>query len=76
MISHKIPLPFQGNKSKHISQFIDYVKQCPATTYIDLFGGSCYLSYVVHKLKPEAKTNIKRAQNEPKFDEFQKRNPA
>ena len=54
-IKRKVPLSFQGNKSKHIDHFINYITDCPATTFIDLFGGSCYLSYVVHQLKPQAK---------------------
>ena len=54
MIRKKIPLPFQSNKSKHIDHFIDYITKCPAHTFIDLFGGSCFLSYVVHRLKPQA----------------------
>lgn len=53
-IVRRIPLPFQGNKSKHIDNFINYITNCPANTYIDLFGGSCYLSYVIHRLKPQA----------------------
>ena len=55
MIRRKIPISFQGNKSKHIDDFINYIKQCPCQTYVDLFGGSCYLSYVVHQLKPQAR---------------------
>ena len=55
MIRKKIPLPFQGNKSKHIKHFIKYVDTCPALTFVDLFCGSCYLSYVVHQLKPQAR---------------------
>ena len=54
MIRRKIPISFQGNKSHHIDDFINYIKQCPCNTYVDLFGGSCYLSYVVHQLKPQA----------------------
>ena len=54
-IVKKIPLPFQGNKTKHIDDFMTYIKQCSANTYVDLFGGSLYLSYVVHKLKPNAR---------------------
>ena len=54
MIRKKIPLPFQGNKSRHIEHLIQYITHCPAHTFIDLFGGSCFLSYVVHRLKPQA----------------------
>ena len=54
-IKRKVPLSFQGNKSKHIEHFINYINTCPALTFIDLFGGSCYLSYVVHQLKPQAR---------------------
>ena len=53
-IRRKVPLSFQGNKSKHIDDFIKYITNCPAQTFVDLFGGSCYLSYVVHQLKPQA----------------------
>ena len=54
-IRRKIPVTFQGNKTKHIERFIDYINNCEAQTYVDLFGGSCFLSYVVHILKPNAK---------------------
>ena len=55
LIRRKVPLSFQGNKSNHIEDFINYIEQCSAHTYIDLFGGSCYLSYVIHKLKPNVR---------------------
>ena len=54
MIQRRVPLPFQGNKCQKCDSFIAYIKQCSANTFIDLFGGSCYLSYVIHHLKPEA----------------------
>ena len=54
-IRKSVPLPFLGNKSKKIDSFIDYIKNCPDDLiYVDLFGGSCYLSYVIHQLKPNA----------------------
>ena len=53
-IKHKVPISFKGNKSQHIDDFINYINNCPSTFYIDLFGGSCYLSYVIHQLKPQA----------------------
>ena len=54
-IQRHVPLSFQGNKSKHINGFIEYINKCPCQTYIDLFGGSCYLSYVIHQVQPQAR---------------------
>ena len=55
-IRRHIPLPFQGNKTNRIDSFIEHINSLPNNlTFIDLFGGSCYLSYVIHKLKPNAK---------------------
>jgi len=56
MIRRKVPLPFQGNKANNINDFIKYIKSCSdELTFIDLFGGSCYLSYVIKQLKPNSK---------------------
>ena len=53
-IRKKCPLPFQGNKSQQCDHFIKYIKESECETFVDLFGGSCFLSYVVRVLKPNA----------------------
>ena len=54
-IRRQIPLPFQGNKCNRIDGFIEYINSLPDDLmFVDLFGGSCYLSYVIHQLKPNA----------------------
>lgn len=52
------PLPFQGNKSigrKHFLELLSKMKNGNEKTFVDLFGGSFYLSYLVHMVFPSAK---------------------
>ena len=52
------PLPFQGNKSIGRVKFLEIVKRIKdgnKKTFVDLFGGSLYLSYLIHQVFPEAK---------------------
>ena len=52
------PLPFQGNKSIGKTKFINLVKSIPngnEFTFVDLFGGSFYLSYLTHLIFPLAR---------------------
>lgn len=52
------PLPFQGNKSIGRKQFLELIhrmKNGNEKTFVDLFGGSFYLSYLLHLTFPEAK---------------------
>ena len=67
-IKRHIPLPFQGNKSNRVDSFIEHIKSLSDDlTFVDLFGGSLYLSYVIHKLKPNAKVICND------FDNYRKR---
>ena len=52
------PLPFQGNKSIGRKKFIDIIKRIKDgenKIYVDLFGGSFYLSYLIHQIYPNAR---------------------
>lgn len=52
------PLPYPGNKSVGRVRFLELlsnIKDGNNKTFIDLFGGSFYLSYLVHKTFPQAK---------------------
>lgn len=52
------PLPFQGNKSIGRKKFIDVIQRIrdgENRTYVDLFGGSFYLSYLIHQIYPNAR---------------------
>ena len=53
----KPPLSFIGNKSKYKKIFIEVLKRNfnDQYIYVDLFGGSGYLSYVVKYIFPNAK---------------------
>ena len=53
----KPPLSFIGNKSKYKKIFIEVLKRNfnDQYVYVDLFGGSGYLSYVVKYIFPNAK---------------------
>ena len=53
----KPPLSFIGNKSKYKKIFIQVLKRDfnDQYIYVDLFGGSGYLSYVVKYIFPNAK---------------------
>ena len=57
MIRTKPPLPFQGNKSKGKKYFMEVLHEIEHgenKIFVDLFGGSFYLSYLVHCVYPEA----------------------
>ena len=49
------PLPFQGQKRKHVKEFSNIVKQSKASIYVDLFGGSGLLSHTAKRHYPKAK---------------------
>lgn len=52
------PLPFQGNKAIGRLKFIEIVKSIfngENKIFVDLFGGSFYLSYLIHMIHPTAK---------------------
>ncbi len=52
------PLPFIGNKSFGRKKFLEFLYQIPDgddMIFIDLFGGSFYISYMIHKVFPNAK---------------------
>lgn len=50
------PLPFQGQKRKFLKDFKSALSEFPSTaTYIDLFGGSGFLSHTVKQHLPNAK---------------------
>ena len=52
------PLPFQGNKSigrKKFIALINRIKDGENRVYVDLFGGSFYLSYLIHQIYPNAR---------------------
>ena len=52
------PLPFVGNKSYGRKKFLEFLYQLDDgdnMTFVDLFGGSFYLSYMIHKVFPNAK---------------------
>ena len=52
------PLPFQGNRAPQKTQFINLLKKLNDgnnKVFVDLFGGSFYLSYLIHLTFPDAK---------------------
>lgn len=50
------PLPFQGQKRKFLKDFKSALDQfSPTATYVDLFGGSGFLSHTVKQHLPNAK---------------------
>ena len=52
------PLPFIGNKSYGRKKFLDFLFQIANGNdmiFVDLFGGSFYISYMIHKVFPQAK---------------------
>lgn len=51
----KPPLPFYGNKSKIKNELLPIIKSLPdEQIYIDLFGGSFYLSHLIKTIKPSS----------------------
>ena len=52
------PLPFQGNKAigrNKFYNFLNCIDNGNDMIFVDLFGGSFYLSYLVHKVFPNSK---------------------
>jgi site-specific DNA-adenine methylase len=49
------PLPFQGQKRRHVKEFGKIVDRFPAAVYVDLFGGSGLLSHVAKRHSPRAR---------------------
>ena len=52
------PLPFQGNRAPQKTQFMNLLKKLKDgnnKVFVDLFGGSFYLSYLIHLTFPDAK---------------------
>ena len=77
------PLPFRGNKSVNKEQLINILSSPILNDdniiYVDLFGGSFYISYLIHKLHPKNRVicndydkYIERLQNIPKTNEILK----
>ena len=55
MIFTKPPLPFIGNKSKIRKDLIDILKDIKGDyVFVDLFGGSLYISHLLHIMFPKA----------------------
>jgi site-specific DNA-adenine methylase len=54
---NQAPLPFQGQKRKFLKEFQTVLKQHfnDATVFVDLFGGSGFLSNAVKQIFPEAR---------------------
>ena len=49
------PLPFQGQKRRHVKNFASLIKGLQPATVIDLFGGSGLLSHVAKRTYPSAR---------------------
>jgi site-specific DNA-adenine methylase len=49
------PLPFQGQKRRHVKEFSKIIKQINPPLVIDLFGGSGLLSHVAKRMCPKAR---------------------
>lgn len=49
------PLPFMGQKRRFLNQFKQALNDNPATTYVDLFGGSGLLSHTAKRTRPDAR---------------------
>ncbi len=50
------PLPFQGQKRRFLKEFKEALNDfSPTATYVDLFGGSGFLSHTVKQHYPDAK---------------------
>ncbi|MBP7174249.1 MAG: DNA adenine methylase [Cloacibacterium sp.] len=49
------PLPFQGQKRRFLKPFKEALKEFSSTaTYVDLFGGSGFLSHTIKQIYPDA----------------------
>jgi adenine-specific DNA methylase len=52
---HQAPLPFQGQKRKFLKEFKTALNEfSPTATYVDLFGGSGFLSHSIKQHYPNA----------------------
>ena len=52
----KPPLPFFGNKSRCKDIILRELKKLPnGLTFVDLFGGSFYISHLCHTVFPDSK---------------------
>jgi hypothetical protein len=49
------PLPFQGQKRRHVKEFANIIKALKPDTVIDLFGGSGLLSHTAKRAHPPAR---------------------
>lgn len=49
------PLPFQGQKRHHVSEFTRIIKSINPPLVVDLFGGSGLLSYTAKRACPQAR---------------------
>lgn len=49
------PLPFQGQKRRHVKEFSKIVQQSKAPIYVDLFGGSGLLSHTAKRNNPKSR---------------------
>ena len=52
---NQAPLPFQGQKRRFLKEFKNELQEfSPTATYVDLFGGSGFLSHTVKQHYPDA----------------------
>ena len=49
------PLPFQGQKRRHVHEFSNLIKEIRPNLVVDLFGGSGLLSYVAKQANPKSR---------------------
>ncbi|MCL2246782.1 MAG: DNA adenine methylase [Lentimicrobiaceae bacterium] len=49
------PLPFQGQKRRHVHEFSNLIKEIRPNLVVDLFGGSGLLSYVAKRANPSSR---------------------
>jgi site-specific DNA-adenine methylase len=49
------PLPFQGQKRRHVKEFMKIIKILQPETVVDLFGGSGLLSHVSKRANPQCR---------------------
>ena len=49
------PLPFQGQKRRHVREFSNLIKEVRPDLVVDLFGGSGLLSYAAKRANPSSR---------------------
>jgi site-specific DNA-adenine methylase len=49
------PLPFQGQKRRHVKEFSKIIKSLQPAVVIDLFGGSGLLSHLAKRASPKSR---------------------